>query len=492
MSKPKEGQEKISFWLSIAVTLSCAIALLLFFLFLYPYHLRHREQTMLFLNNWDWICETYLTEGKGGLIMLAGDWLQQWFYYIGAGPVIISLLLTTLGVIWFRISHGMLRFICKKCKWSQKVWVDGVAYAVAIVAVLAETSRVCTAEYPVGATLYVLMFSLLIMIIKWPVRGIIRCVTFCLLLFIGVLSCPMPEQVINAKTWRQPDMLIEHQMALDVEASMGNWQKVEQLTKGKYEDYNTEIYYRNLCLAHRGQLADSLLMRPQNATEGLIIPVNDKGNYFLFSAAGEVWWATQDLTMAEHASILGMIFSPRHTGSRNLRRLAEISLAKGDMAAADKYLRLLDQTLAHRRWAQTIRQQQQPIAQLALDKPDTLRFSTETGLCLRTMLQARPSNEMAKQYLLCYDLLSKDLYSFANDIQQFGCPAGIRVYEEAMLIIMASRPELRDEWQSLIREQTYREFVAFNEAIAQSQGQLKPLHQRFGKTYWFYFKANQQ
>ena len=56
--------------------------------------------------------------------------------------------------------------------------------------------------------------------------------------------------------------------------------------------------------------------------------------------------------MAEHAAILGMIFSPHHTGARAVKRLAEINLVNGDEAAAMKYLRLLQKTMCYRDWAE--------------------------------------------------------------------------------------------------------------------------------------------
>ena len=56
--------------------------------------------------------------------------------------------------------------------------------------------------------------------------------------------------------------------------------------------------------------------------------------------------------MAEHCAMLSMIFSPRNSGSRMIKRLAEINLVNGDDEAALKYLRILDKTLLHKSWAE--------------------------------------------------------------------------------------------------------------------------------------------
>jgi hypothetical protein len=119
---------------------------------------------------------------------------------------------------------------------------------------------------------------------------------------------------------------------------------------------------------------------------------------------------------------------------------------------------------------------------------DTLRLAGEVRLCLRSTLDNHPDQTMALQYLLCYDLLYKDLLSFTSDVQHYGCPRNVRLYEEAMLVVMASRPEMREAWQPLVRHETYEDFEAFNQALIDSQGHLDKIQSRFGETYWFYLR----
>jgi len=476
---------KSKVFIRLAVGLALLLSLLLFFLLLYPYHLRHREQTMLFMQNTDWIRTTYLTLTKGGIVRLCGDWLQQWFYYLGAGPVIVSLLLLGVGIVWQRIVQQLFQLI-----WHISTplgWQRFLSVLIALLVMLWETGRECLPEYPVASTLQFLGWSAIVLLIL-RIRGLL---TRVVVIVIGViLGCwmldisPLPQ----SKMWGIPNLEMEHQLAIDVEASFGHWDKVQAMTAQREELYNIDIYYHNLCLAKRGQLADSLLYYPQNGVNGLFIPVNEEGNYFLFSAAGEAWWAVGDMTMAEHATLLGLIFSPRHTGSRNLRRLAEINQANGDTLAAHKYLRLLQQSPVHGRWASQLSTLHSPLS--TLHSPDTLRLQGEVQLCLRGLLDANPQNEIARQYLLCYDLLSQDLFSFASDVERYGCSAGVRLFEEAMLVVMASRPEMRPVLQSLVREEVYQDFLAFNQALSQSNGNLKSLKARYATSYWYYLKSH--
>ena len=318
------------------VTLLGAAMLLLFFLLFYPYHLRHREQTMLFLLNIDWIRATYLSLEHGGLVRLVGDFVQQFFYYIGAGPVILSILVTLLGVVWYRIvmrirtlfrlrggGHEPREEAADVRDGRAGLWKFG-AYAFAILVVLWEAGRECLPQYPLASTLQVLGWStILLLALRCKDRPMAAWT-----LGIGIIAgCWLLdyEMLPGAKLFGKPNMTVEHLMGLDVEASFGHWTKVEHLTEDDTPN-TVDIFYRNLSLAYQNRLPEAMMTRRQNGEEGLFIPVNENGNYFFFGAAGEAWWAVSDMTMAEHATLLAQIFSPRKMGSRYMKRLAEINL----------------------------------------------------------------------------------------------------------------------------------------------------------------------
>lgn len=471
-------KSSLSIYVGWMMALLGAVACFVFFQCFYPYHLQHREQTMLFLCNADYIAQQYPCTQPGFLSNLVGDFLQQFFYYLVAGPAIVATLLTLIGVLAFQIIR----------KLSAKRWNVFLAYAVAICCMLWEASRECLPEYPLASTIQVLGWLILLRLALIPqsIRTksaliVASCIVGPLIFGIGNLP--------NTKTYGKPDMILEHQMALDVEASYGHWDKVEELTQDN-RPYNIDIYYHNLSLATRNALTERMFERHQNITEGLFLPVNENGNFFLFSAAGEAWWAVGDLTMAEHATLLGMIFSPRHTGTRNLRRLAEINLAKGDQPAAMKYLRLLQQTIPHRQWAEMrMKQAQNQNYQSEMQSTtDTLRLANQTQRSLRNLLDCHPNNIRAQQYLISYDLLTKDMISFAEDIERYGNIINSRTIEEAMLIVMTSRPEMRDHWHDYVQESTFRDFQTFNSIFEKSNGNPQMLKKQFGDTYWYYMQ----
>lgn len=461
-------------WLMILLGV---IGCFVFFQCFYPYHLQHREQTMLFLCNVDYILEHYPFT-SGWFSRLLGDFLQQFFYYLVAGPVIVAILLTLIAFVTYRIVRNIL----------PQSWGRYVAYTLALIVMLWEGGRECLPEYPLGSSIQVLG----ILLFFWGIffcksrlhkaSYICSCSVFTLWMF-GYEPLP------NTKLYGMPDMMLEHQLALDVEASYGHWQKVEEMTQENLP-YNIDIYYHNLALAIQNRLGGDLFSRHQNFQDGLFLPVNEKGNFFLFTAANEAWWAIGDLTMAEHAAMLGMIFSPRKACSRNIRRLAEINLAKGDKAAAMKYLRMLQQTLVHRKWAESyIDNDAMAFIQSNFQSmTDTLRLTSQTQRSLRNLLDSHPDNMRALQYLLSYDMLTKDLDSFAADFDRYNFSIEGRAYEEAMLIIMNSRPEKRLEWREYVHESTFVDFLAFNEKFAETNGNAMTLKPRFGYSFWYYMK----
>ena len=296
------------------------------------------------------------------------------------------------------------------------------------------------------------------------------------------------------KVWGHPDQISETAMGLAVEASRENWPAVAALAK---EDRKSELgtYYYNLSNAMDGRLADKLMDYYQPFERGLFLPVGEHSSPFVIACAGDVWFALGDMTMAERDAMLGMLFSPAHTGSRYLRRLAETNLVSGDYEAASKYLRILLNSPRDREWAQgRFPDAWNPAYRMRIEEKRALmpRFDYVHGmdqvqLTLRILLNSNPSNSMALDYLLCYDLLTKDLDAFVADFD----PSLTRshLYEEAMLIFLAAKGGMNDENfdHYHISAETLSRFNRFVSIYRRDNGSGSNLSGDFGKTYWYYF-----
>lgn len=296
------------------------------------------------------------------------------------------------------------------------------------------------------------------------------------------------------KAWGHPNEISEVAMGLTVEAALENWNAVAALAA---EDRQSETgtYYYNLANAMHGTLPDRLLDYYQPFERGLFLPVGPQSTPFQIACAGDVWFALGDMTMAERDAMLGMTFSPAHTGPRYLRRMAETNLVTGDFEAASKYLRILLNDPHERKWAlerfpdawspEYRRRIEEKRA--LLPRFDVVHGMDQTPIILRVLLGSNPANKPALDYLLCYDLLTKDLDAFVGDYD----PSLTRshLYEEAMLIFLAAKGGMTEEnfRHYNITPQTFARFNRFVTIYKQDGGSGRNLTGEFGKTYWYYF-----
>ena len=149
-----------------------------------------------------------------------------------------------------------------------------------------------------------------------------------------------------------PDLGREYLLALDSEMYFGRSEKVRKLlVEGEYRSPFTAYYY-NLLNAQQNRLPDRLMDGYQPASQGLFLPVAPHSTYLTIYAANEVWFALGDMTMAEHAAILGIDFFSASYRSKSCQAFGGNQLVNGDEAAAMKYLRLLQKTMCYRDWAE--------------------------------------------------------------------------------------------------------------------------------------------
>lgn len=462
-------------WLFIGVSV---LTIFFFFFKILPYHLFHREQSQLFLFSSNFVLE-YLKH-PGALANLSGDFFTQFFYYQGVGPAIMAIVLLLWGVVVFYLLFPYMR-----------CW----AWLIAILAVLWETGRECGLNYPLSGTITLIGIGGAIWLCHYCIKRSWK------------LGLPLSFFILALSYWafgygnwttglyNFPNLKCEYLLALDSEMYFGRWQNVRKLLAKDKLHAPLVTYYYNLLNAEQNQLSDKLMNFYQPASQGLFLTVAPTSTYVTIFAANEVWFALGDMTMAEHATILGMIFSPHHTGVRAIKRLAEINLINGDEAAAMKYLRLLRKTLCYRGWVEHRipgRQSLRVIQWLEqkrelLSKSDILRTANNIPLSLRHLLHSNSANSMARDYLLCFDLLNKDIAAFAMDYQQFSnSQIPCRLYSEALLIYLAGKGASIDEasrWN--IPSNVLDEFKEYTRLYESNNGVL--LQAKYKKTYWFYF-----
>ena len=105
-------------------------------------------------------------------------------------------------------------------------------------------------------------------------------------------------------------------------------------------------------------------------------------------------------------------------------------------------------------------------------------------------MEANPANQMARDYLLCFDLLMKDLSAFLKDYKRYHTGAPNRPYAEALLIHLYQKRATGSEIKSTgINPVIVQDFNEYNRL--HTQGNSSALESRFGRTYWYYYQFAQ-
>ena len=438
-----------------------------FFLFAYPYHLMRREQQNLFLFDGVHICETY--RGMGFLGRFVSDFLEQFFLAAVPASLIVALLLTGIGVVVFRICRHFLG------KWPSL----GVAALFFAWSFLRETGNLYLTRYTL-ATLALLSLVLLALQFK---NAWLKPVAAALLVGLGIWAFGSPVHKIYGKAWSVPNLPYERVVGLDTETYREHWDKVLQLSK--VDLYTEEASYcYNLALAMKGRLGDDLFDHSQNHHFSLLFPASSEQTVMTNAMAGEAWFQLGDMTVAEQSAITSLQASPKHTGARYLERLARVNLISGEEGAAMKYLTILGKTLFYGRWArsrmpglqdETVRAQLSD-AHARLAQKDMVHQLERPRELLLGLLEADPANAAARNYLLCYDLLTYDLDAFMQDFTPD--MIGARLYQEAVLL-----------WLTLQGRLTPDEISRYGMDLSVSDRMnrfgMNPA--AFKNTYWYYY-----
>ena len=288
---------------------------------------------------------------------------------------------------------------------------------------------------------------------------------------------------------------IEYAIGLFYEAMEGNWDKVQEMTSGSRRS-DIAAYYHNLAMAKKGCLADSLMYYYQPFERGLFMPIGDESTQFKIAARSEAWYRLGEMTMAEHAAMLAQAFSPKHYGVPYLKRLAEVNLVNGQEEAAMKYLRLLSKEPGCEKWvADRIPGQQSKEVKEHLKKMrallptyDVVHHQSQYRDILKNLLKSNPDNQLARQYLLCFDLLVKDVVSFIKDYDPSIDRS--RLYDEAVLLYLAQRGEITQQNLARFRisNEVLQDFNGYNQLSVLSKGAMAPLQKQYGNTYWFFYQ----
>lgn len=294
----------------------------------------------------------------------------------------------------------------------------------------------------------------------------------------------------------KPQMDLEKTFAVDCEYYFGNYNKVINIVeKTENPDQYMKFYY-NLVMAQNGYLPDNLL-RFQSNNLGTFEKLGPDTPTLTIKTLNELYWVLGDMTFCERATMLANVCSPNNRNIRMVKRLAEINLVKGDYAATRKYLRILQKTFVWSRWAnrafsslgRKATTDEKALLQQYIEKrpfinrKDTLRLNENCHTIMCELAESNPNNNIAIDYMLCSDLLLKDMETFKRDYDTYYLKqknvSYERLYQEALMIYLAGTKAKPEEWAKYIKRQDIlKRFYQYNEERG---------NQAFSDTYWYYF-----
>ncbi len=551
-----------------------ALGSFLFFQLFYSYHLFFKEQTQLFLFTPDYILSYF--QKPGWLAAMSGDFLTQFFYLRGGGPIVLALLFllewwlmkqvlfkitasktvalwalipvvadltaylallytprSTMGIIFILIAFLLITSTSYK-SWTTFLllllsacghWLFGSAVFVLPFLLLfskniyrpfiiSELSiLLIVASVYIGRPHYLLPVSDTFLFPLISVKGLFPLLTFSLVIFLSVLLI-QKETFQSLSKWIALIILpivlffgfkmnanfgLEKILALDSETYFGHNQRVLKLAEKWKIKNRVATYYTNMALAKKGVLPDRLLEFYQPSIHGLILPVSQYENWQTIFFSNELFYLLGDMNLAQHSAMLGNTFSPYNRSSRMMKRLAEINMVIGDYDGAEKFLKMLDKTLFHKKWADEKMKENRTDAKsewldqkrTQIAQTDTIRTAFDYIKSIEFLVEQNPPNKIALDYLLCYHLLNKDLTAFRKAYDRYAKPQNKfvpKVYAQALLIELFRERASEETIQKYKIDNTQiRDFLNYTSSFEAEKGNVETMQEKFGNTYWFYF-----
>lgn len=219
---------------------------------------------------------------------------------------------------------------------------------------------------------------------------------------------------------------------LECLATDGDWDEIIRL-HGKDVRSQNEANYLNLALAERGLLAEDLFKYRQNGPLSLINDVKSQNDIDLLRLS-RVLFAMGNMGAAQSTAFNADLAFGDHVPSM-LKMVLEIDLMRGSYATAEKYIRLMEKSLLHSKWASSQRVFLGDDEAVMNDEvlgngwrdlqcEDAFVLYTNPMDDLFRIVDANPSDRKAMEYALSYLLLAKDMDNVMEFVsKRYGAPA---------------------------------------------------------------------
>jgi len=258
-------------------------------------------------------------------------------------------------------------------------------------------------------------------------------------------------------------------------------------------------FYTNMALANSGKLCTELFLYPQ--------PFGRRGLCFEWDAKGEIlrrgsdfFWTVHFVNEAHHWAFESMVIDG--FTSRNLTRLIQTELVRGNTKVAEKYVGLLGSALFHKKIAKYYARflddreailndpELGPRMKIHL-KQDFFAEGMDLEINLRSLLANDRSNLAAYEYLMALLLLEKEIDKIAAVLPGYletNKDMLPTLLDESILVYKITHRE-EDTSEFSVSPTTLQRFDAYTGTLRQYRDQneaARALYPGYGSSFWFY------
>ncbi len=283
------------------------------------------------------------------------------------------------------------------------------------------------------------------------------------------------------------------------------WSKVIAKAEKKQPSRPFDVACVNLALAMKGQLSDRLFEFYQHGAEGLFPSFQRDMTTPL--PTSELFYHLGMINDAERYSFEAQEAIPNHRKSGRLtKRIAECNIVNGQYEVAMKYLRMLEKSMFYDDWA---KQQKQLVREGKVnDNPvyatlrayrqkqrDFLFSDTEMDQMLGLLFVQNYDNRMAFEYLMCYELLQRDLDRF-NQYYPLGKYAQFKriptAYQQALVMQWTQQHGSFEGMPWSIEPGTCQMLNQFVGIFMKNQQDPALTRPPLSSTFWSYYLVSQE
>lgn len=281
----------------------------------------------------------------------------------------------------------------------------------------------------------------------------------------------------------------------DYLAREGRWEQiVEHSQRYGIRDFDALIY-TNLALSHTGRMVSDFTRTPQLGLYGLY--PRDTKYYIQNILSSEVSWQVGHVNTAQRTAFIGTLGSRRSVQPRMMKRLVETYIVTGEMAVAEKFIKVLESYPRLSAWATSMRplldeevaaatdwvaekRRLMPVTDNLYDMQNSFPKSVEA------IIMDCPENKTALEYMLSFVLMYKDINNFMRYIEPYKGQSLPKLYQEAICVYQATKPDEQVLESYNIDPKIWNRFANYDRNIQMMNAETA--YKMYGDTYYYYLQ----